>query len=61
MSGTNGCQGTSWSEELDSKELRGALGGECDLESRGSSFSGHHLPIFLHLLQCGMSILKRVQ
>ena len=30
----NGCQGTPWSEEPDSKELHGALGGECDLEPR---------------------------
>ena len=31
--------GTPWSEELDGKELHGALGGEYDLESRGSVFS----------------------
>ena len=30
----NGCQGTPWSEELDDKELHGALGAECDLEPR---------------------------
>ena len=33
----NECQGTPWSEELDSKELHGALGGECDMEPRGST------------------------
>ena len=26
MSGVTGCWGTSWSEQLDGKELRGALG-----------------------------------
>ena len=36
--GINGCQGTPWSEELDDKELHGALGGEYDLEQRGSAF-----------------------
>ena len=54
----NGCQGASWSEELDGKELRGALGGERDLESRGSPFSGHRLLILLHLLQYSMLIFK---
>ena len=40
--GINGCQGTPWSEELDGKELHGALGGECGLEPRGSpSFPVH--------------------
>ena len=29
-SGMDGCRGASWSEELDGKELRGALGGERD-------------------------------
>ena len=33
-----GCQGTPWSEGLDGKELHGELGGEYDLEPRGSSF-----------------------
>ena len=37
--GMNGCQGTPWSEELDGKELRGALGGERDLELRGPTVS----------------------
>ena len=32
----DGCEGTLWSEELDVKELHGALGDECDLEPRGS-------------------------
>ena len=58
MSGANGCQGVSWNEELDGKEHRGALGGERDLEPRESPLSGHLLPILLHLLQCGMLILK---
>ena len=39
MSGVNGCQGTPWSEELDPQELRGAPGGERDLELRGSAVS----------------------
>ena len=34
MSGANKCQGASWSEEFDDKELRGALVGERDLELR---------------------------
>ena len=33
--GADGCRGTSWSKELDDKELRGALGGERDLELSG--------------------------
>ena len=37
--GVNGCQGRPWSEELDSKELHGALGDECDLELRESPVS----------------------
>ena len=37
--GVNGCQETPWSEELDGKKLHGALGGECDLELRGSTVS----------------------
>ena len=51
MSGVNGCQEASWSEALDGKELRGAA---CNLEPRGSPFSGHRLhrqPILLLLLQ----------
>ena len=48
----------SWSKELDGKELRGVLGGKRNLEPRGSSFSGHRLPILLHRLQCGMLISK---
>ena len=54
MSGANGCQGASWSEELDGKEFHGALGGERDLEPRLSSYSGycpHGQPILLHRLQ----------
>ena len=34
----NGWQGTSWSKELDGKELHGALGGECGMEPRGFPF-----------------------
>ena len=37
--GVNECKGTPWSEELDGKELHGALGGECDLEPRESAVS----------------------
>ena len=33
----NGCQGTQWNGELDGKEFHGALGGECDLKSKGSA------------------------
>ena len=44
-------EGASWSEQLDGKELRGAFGGE-----RDDPFSGHRLPILLHLLLCGMLI-----
>ena len=32
MSGMNRCQGMPWREELSSKELRAALGGERGLE-----------------------------
>ena len=39
--GMNGCQGTPWSEELDDKDSMERLGGEYDLESRGSSFFLH--------------------
>ena len=35
-----GCQGTPWTEELDGKELHGALGCKYDLEPRGYVFSG---------------------
>ena len=37
--GVNGCQGTPWGEKLDGKELRRGLGGERDLELRGSAVS----------------------
>ena len=37
--GVNKCQGASWSEDFDDKELRGALGGERDLELRGCAVS----------------------
>ena len=33
-SGMNGCQGASWSEELDGREFCGALSGERELEPR---------------------------
>ena len=36
--GINGYQRTPWSEELDGNELHEALGGECDMEPRGSAF-----------------------
>ena len=57
-SGANGCQGASWSEERNGKKLRGALGGGLDLKPRGYLFSVHRLLIILHLLQCGILILK---
>ena len=57
-SGADGCREASWSEELDGKELRGALGSKRTLEPRGSPFSGHRLPTLLHRLQCGMLISK---
>ena len=45
--------GTSWSEELDGKELYGALGGECDLKSRACAVSytssTRSQPTFSHL------------
>ena len=51
----NGCQGTPWSEELDGKELHGALDGKCDLELRESAVSWTSStwsqPTFQHLLQ----------
>ena len=53
--GVSGCQGTPWSKELDGKDLREALGGECDLEPRGSAVSctssTRSQPTFQHLLQ----------
>ena len=53
--GVNGCQGTPLGEKLDGKELHGALGGECDLEPRGSAASwassAWGQPTFQHLLQ----------
>ena len=39
-------------------KLRGSLDGERDPEPRESPFSGYLLPILLHLLQYGISILK---
>ena len=35
----NKCQGASWSEEFDDKELGGVLGGERDLELGGCAVS----------------------
>ena len=37
--GANGCRGASWSKDLDGKELRGALGGERDLDLWGFAVS----------------------
>ena len=49
------CQGMSWREELNSKELRGALGGERDLELGGSTVSWNIVDLesilFIHILQ----------
>ena len=51
----SGCQGMPWSEELDDKELHGALDGDCDPEPRGSAVSctssTRSQPAFQHLLQ----------
>ena len=51
--GMDGCQGSSWSEELDGKELHGVAGG--DLEQREPAVSWTSStwsqPIFQHLLQ----------
>ena len=63
MSGANGCQGVSWSEELDGKELLGALGGERDLEPRGSPLFGpclHGQPTLLHRRQVWYADFKGV-
>ena len=43
MLGAFDCRGASWSEELDGKELHGALGDECNQEPRRSPFYGHRL------------------
>ena len=55
MSGVSRCQGTPRKEELDGKELRGALGGERDLELRGSTVFWNIVDLesilFQHLLQ----------
>ena len=53
--GAIGGRGTSWSEQLDDKELRGALGSAIETERIPvlSTSSAH-----LHLLQYGMLILK---
>ena len=49
----NECQETPWSEELNGKELHGALGGECDLGPKGSAVfctpSTRSQPAFQHL------------
>ena len=37
--GASDCRRTSWNKELDGKELRGALGGERDLELTGFAVS----------------------
>ena len=58
MSGPNGRQEASWSEEFDRKELREAA---CDLDPTGSPFPGHRLHgrhFQHHLLQYGMLTLK---
>ena len=53
--GVNGCQETPWSEGVDGKKLRGALGGECNLELRESvvswTSSTWSQPTFHYLLQ----------
>ena len=46
----NGCRGASWSEQLDGKELRGAL---------GSAIGTKRTPVFwTSSAQCGMLISK---
>ena len=51
--GVSKCQGTPWSEELDGKELHGALRGECDLDLKGFTVSctssTSNQPTFHHL------------
>ena len=56
--GAIGCRGASRSEQLDDKELRGALGSA--IGAKSFPFSGHHhrLLMPLHLLQYGMLISK---
>ena len=59
--GVNGCQATPWGEKLDGKELHGALGGECDLEPRGSAVSwlrrlGVNPPFNIHY-KCGIMLI----
>ena len=55
MSGMNRCQEMPWREELNSKELRGALGGERDLELGGSAVFWNIVDLesilFQHILQ----------
>ena len=46
--GINGCQGTSWSEELDSKELHEAAGG--DLKPKESAVSSTSSTRIIHQL-----------
>ena len=62
MSGINRCQGMPWREELNSKELRGALGGERDLELGGSTVFWNIVDLessFNIYYKCGsMRILK---
>ena len=60
--GANGCRGASWSEDLDNKELHGALGAREDRIQEFPIFwtSSHRLLVRLHscAIECGMLILK---
>ena len=56
--GAIGCRGASWSEQLDDKKLRGALGSAIGAINFPFSGQHHRLLMPLHLLQYGMLILK---
>ena len=60
--GVNVCQGIPWNEELNGKELHGALVGECDLSWKDPPFPGHqhgvNLPFNIYYNRGIMLILK---
>ena len=47
-------QGASWSEEFDDTELRGALGGERDLELRGCAVSWNIIDPPFNTIYCSV-------
>ena len=61
MSGAIGCREALWSEKLDSKELRGALGGERDLEwiCRLLNTVGMVNPFFSIYKSCGIVLISK--